>query len=138
GKGFSDGNDAIRSQLVENSEDEFTFDGESCHGLAIDNRFAGLGIEDAGHDRRTVANGANNAAAVPDVRSDFLETFRRRVVVQSGVASRSEEEAIVTFPQIGRLLQLRLDLDHERMSGVVEDRVLTSRQERRRERDIVE
>src|SRR5262245_46559958 len=50
----------------------------------------------------------------------------------------SEEEAIVFFFQIGSLLQLRLDLDHERMFRVVEDRVIASGQEGRRERHIVE
>src|SRR5499426_63594 len=50
----------------------------------------------------------------------------------------SEEEAIIFFFQIGSLLQLRLDLDHERMFRVVEDRVVTPRQEGRRKRNIVE
>src|SRR5262249_6244560 len=50
----------------------------------------------------------------------------------------SEEKAIVFFSQIGSLLQLRLDLDHERMFWVVEDRVIATGQEGRRERHIVE
>src|SRR4029077_21262900 len=50
----------------------------------------------------------------------------------------SEEEAIVFFLQIGSLLQLRLELDHERMFRVVQDRVVTPRQEGRRKRNIVE
>src|SRR5215470_8247814 len=54
------------------------------------------------------------------------------------MAGGSEEEAIVFFFQIGSLLQLRLDLDHERMFRIVEDRVFTARQEGRRQRNIVE
>src|SRR5262245_23226163 len=64
--------------------------------------------------------------------------LRFRVVIQSGVAGGSEEEAIVFLLQIGSLLELSRDLDHERMFGVVEDRVLTSGQKGRGERDIVE
>src|SRR6516225_6983589 len=54
------------------------------------------------------------------------------------MAGGSEEEAIVAFFQIGSLLQLRLDLDHERMLWIVQDRVVTPRQEGRRKRNIVE
>ncbi len=54
------------------------------------------------------------------------------------MAGGSEEETIVFFLQIRSLLQLRLYLDHEGMSGVVENRVFTSGQEGRREGDIVE
>src|SRR5262249_44174033 len=50
----------------------------------------------------------------------------------------SEEKAIVLFSQIRSLLQLRLDLDHERMFRVVEDRVIATGQEGSRERHIVE
>src|SRR6516165_3186152 len=54
------------------------------------------------------------------------------------MAGGSEEEAIIFFFQIGSVLQLRLDLDHERMLRIVQDRVVTPRQEGRRKRDIVE
>src|SRR5262245_33804551 len=54
------------------------------------------------------------------------------------MAGGSEEEAIVFLFQIGGLLQLRLDLDHERMFRAVEDRMIATGQERRRERHIVE
>src|SRR5262249_15618586 len=54
------------------------------------------------------------------------------------MAGGSEEKAIVFFSQIGSLLPLRLDLNHERMFRVVQDRVVTPRQEGRRERNIVE
>src|SRR6516165_1881989 len=54
------------------------------------------------------------------------------------MAGGSEEEAIIFFFQIGSLLQLRLDLDHERMLRIVQDRVVTPRPEGRRKRNIVE
>src|SRR6516162_4150489 len=54
------------------------------------------------------------------------------------MAGGGEEEAIIFFFQIGSLLQLRLDLDYERMLRIVQDRVVTPRQEGRGKRNIVE
>ena len=68
----NDGNDSIGSQLIKDSEDEFAFNRESGHGLAVDDRFAGLGVDDVRRDRRTMANGANDAAAVSDIRGSCL------------------------------------------------------------------
>src|SRR5262249_18397357 len=70
--GFDDGHDSVRSQLVQDSEDEFAFNRESCHGLAVDDRFASLGVDDAWHDRRAMTHGAHNTAALPDVGSNCL------------------------------------------------------------------
>src|SRR5262249_17247307 len=86
GNGFHDRNHSIGSQLVEDSEDEFTFDGETGHRFAVDDGLTCFGIEDTGQDRGTVANSADNAAAVPNVSSDCLQAFRLRIVVKGSVA----------------------------------------------------
>src|SRR5262245_43419074 len=104
----------------------------------MDDGFTCLGVDDSRQDRRAVANGTHDATAVPDVGSDCLQALRCWVVVQSGVACGGEEEAIVLLSQIGCLLQLRRDLDHERMLRIVQDRVVTPGQEGRRKRNIVE
>src|SRR5262249_12615743 len=70
--GFNDGNDSIRPQLVEDPEDELAFDRESGHGLAVNDRFTSLGVDDAWQDGWAVANGAHDAAAVPDICGDRL------------------------------------------------------------------
>src|SRR5262245_12091831 len=49
-----------------------------------------------------------------------------------------EEDTVLAFFQIGRLLQLRLQFHHERMCGILVDGLVTSREERRRQRIEVE
>src|SRR5215469_13871110 len=134
GNGLDDRNDVILSQLVENVEDEFTFDHESCRRLAFNDRPAGLGVDNSRQDCWSMTHGTDDASAIPDVRSDCLQAFRGRIVIKRCVTRGREEDSILFFIQIRCPLELRVQLHHEWMVGIVVNGLAASRQEWRLQR----
>src|SRR5215813_6734087 len=85
GHGLDDRHDVVLSQLVEDVEDEFTFDRESCHRLAFNDRLSGFGVDDSRQDCRSMAYSTDNASAIPDIRSNRLQALRGGIVIKRGM-----------------------------------------------------
>src|SRR5215470_5134138 len=119
GNGLDDRNDLILSQLVEDVEDEFTFDRESCHRPAFNDRLSGFGVDDSRQDCRSMAYSTDNASAIPDIRSNRLQTLCSWIVIKRGVTCGCEENSILPFLQIRCLLEMRIQPHHEWVVGIV-------------------
>src|SRR5262245_4101837 len=72
----------VLSQLVQDVENEFAFDREAGHRLALDDGFARLRVDDARHDCRPMTDSADDAPSIPDVRSNGLQSLGGRVVIE--------------------------------------------------------
>src|SRR5215468_1530178 len=129
GHGLDDGHDVVLSQLVENVEDELTFDRESRHRLAFNDRPTGLGVDNSWQDCRSMAHGTDDPATIPDVRRDCLQALRGGIVIERGVTCGCEEHSILFFLHIRCPLELGVQLHHEWMVWIVVNGLAASGQE---------
>src|SRR5262249_4958645 len=107
------------------------------HRPAFYDRFPGPGIDNARQDCRTVTHGPHDAAPIPDICCDGLETFCRRIVIKRSVAGGRKEQSVALALQLRGLLELRVKLDVERMLWFAKNRPIASRQELRHQRYLV-
>src|SRR5580693_3433460 len=115
----------VRLEFFEDSKDHLALERKSRDRLTFDDRLTSLGIDHSRQQDWSMTHRSNNASASPNISGDGLQSASTRIVIECGMSGRGEEEPVLFFLQVGRFLELQIQLDVEWMLGVVENGLVT-------------